>query len=399
MLTALVRGGGSKPSQDAVKAAAAEALWALTDGHAENKAAASGSISVLVALLAGGSSRAQQHAANALASLGRGNQNNQASIASKLVEILLSEDGSSAPEATPAAATAVATAAKGSDDGSRVSRVSGEWSQHHDDDAARKAAAKRRRSRNPKSTRTQQFAISVLWRLLEENAANQRTIANASHPSHLIRLLKGSFSEGSNYALWALSLSIDEGNQSTVLQEGGVAPIVCALEGAGHDVATDGDSPAEALRGDARSSTEKALRPGEDIEAQPRSNEAVPPLPSSSDEASVQLHAAAALALLARGSTPAQKAIAEAGGIAPLVRIVASRRLETESETEHRRAEEFRVREEAASEAAERAIREQATKLEMSIAEVSAAESGRPTTRSSVALLHVSSTCSVSPII
>ena len=51
-----------------VKEKAAQAVWALCDGHEENKrlGATAGAISVLVALLATGGDEAQMHAANAL---------------------------------------------------------------------------------------------------------------------------------------------------------------------------------------------------------------------------------------------------------------------------------------------------------------------------------------------
>ena len=71
-----------------VQAEAAGAIWVLSDDHDANKVSfgAKGGIAPMVALLASENVRAQKHAAYALASLARGNVDNQSAIASRLVE-------------------------------------------------------------------------------------------------------------------------------------------------------------------------------------------------------------------------------------------------------------------------------------------------------------------------
>jgi hypothetical protein len=132
--------------------------------------AANAGISPLVKLLAEGNERAQVHAAHALASIGLHNSDNQAHIATQLVDIL----------------------GKGASD------------------------AKSR-------------AAAALWRLVHENESSQQTIATAGSASDLIALLKEGSEDAQAYALWSLSLSITAGNQQTVLDEDGVEPLVAAL--------------------------------------------------------------------------------------------------------------------------------------------------------------------------
>ena len=82
--------GSQLTDSEAVKAEAAGAVWVLSENHPTNKEsfAAAGSISPLVNLLAAGGARAQEHAANALASLGYGNIDNQSQITALLVSLL-----------------------------------------------------------------------------------------------------------------------------------------------------------------------------------------------------------------------------------------------------------------------------------------------------------------------
>ena len=62
-----------------VRAEAAGAVYCLADGHENNKTsiASAGGIKPLISLLGSGLARAQEHAANALASLSFGNVENQ----------------------------------------------------------------------------------------------------------------------------------------------------------------------------------------------------------------------------------------------------------------------------------------------------------------------------------
>ena len=273
MLEVLLRGGNGT-GQDKVKAGAAQAIWALSDGHRDNKklCATAGAVSVLVALLASGSEHAREHAANALASLGLGIEGNQSQITAQLVDLL-----------------GAGLDRKGSGEDKEESRQDMEA----------------RRVRQRAQAKTQKSAASVLWRLLDENPDSHHAIARAGKTSDLITLLKGASDDASRYALWSLSLSIDENNQATVLQEGGVAPLVAALVGA-----TPPPAAAAAPSSSAQSSSLGMRSSDRDID------DAVADI--------VQRHAAAALALLAHGSDNAQRAIADAAGIAPLIQIVAS---------------------------------------------------------------------------
>ena len=220
---------GSEP----VKAEAAGAIWVMSQGHPSNKVAfaEAGSTKPLVQLLATGNGRAQEHAAHALASLGFDNEPNQREITEQLVLLL----GNGAT------------------------------------DAKSRAAAS-------------------LWRLVQENPSSQRTIAMAGSASDLIKLLKEGTREAKAYALWSLSLSINEDNQATLLEEDGVQPLVDALK----------DEPANAKD------------------------------QSAADKSKLtRQQAAAAISLLALNNTKAQEAIAAAGGIPPLIRIMEPTRADT----------------------------------------------------------------------
>ena len=180
----------------------------------ENKVAIAGAggISPTVSLLATGGPRAQEHAAHALASLGLDNIDNQRQISTLLVGLL----GSGMPEAKSNAATS-------------------------------------------------------LWRLVRENAGSRDEVAKAGPTSDLIALLKEGTKEAKAYALWSLSLSINEHNQKTILDEDGVEPLVKGLK-----------SPVQITR----------------------------------------QQAAAAIAALVLNNTKAQTAIAAKGGIAPLIKLI-----------------------------------------------------------------------------
>ena len=132
-LVVQVRGGISGQGTDHVKAEAAGAIWVLSQDHIQNKIsiAGAGGISPIINLLATGSTRGQAHAANALASLGYQNIENQCQIATLLVGLL----GAGSPEAKSNAAAS-------------------------------------------------------LWRLVEENPSSQDWVAKAGPTSDLISLLK-----------------------------------------------------------------------------------------------------------------------------------------------------------------------------------------------------------------
>ena len=230
-LVALIRTGTPE-----VKAEVAGAIWSLADQQMPNKVAiaSAGGVAPLIMLLATGGARGQQLATRALLALGKENVDNQAQVTSLLVALL----GAGALEVMSAAAT-------------------------------------------------------CLWQLVMENPSSQTQIARAGAAADLITLLKRGAAEAKDYALWSLSLSIDTSNQTIILAEGGVPPLITALRSA---------------------------------------------------SGVVREQASAALYRLASGCTAAQKDIASAGGIAPLIAIVDARstpRTAQDSEGEGEGAREY----------------------------------------------------------
>lgn len=225
----------ARPDTDDVKAEAAGAAWVLSQDHSKNKVsfATNHGIAPIVQLLAMGNERAQMHAAHALASLGLDDEKNQGQIASLLVGVL----GSGSLESKSRAANA-------------------------------------------------------LWRLVQENPTSQQTIATAGTASELIALLKEGADDAQAYALWSLSLSIDENSQKTLLEEDGVQPLVAALKATKSKTAT---APAEVTR----------------------------------------QQAAAAISLLAHNNGKSQQVIAQAGGIEPLIQILLPDRADSIESREH----------------------------------------------------------------
>ena len=150
----------------------AGAIWVLSDHHDKNKQAVAdaGGIQPTVMILAGGTARAQEHAAYALASLGAGNVTNQRQITTLLVGCLSS--------------------------GSAMAKAN---------------------------------ATALLEKLVQENPTSQQEIAMAGPLLDLIGLLKDGSDGAKRFALWSLSLSISPDNQKTLLEEGVIDPIVAAL--------------------------------------------------------------------------------------------------------------------------------------------------------------------------
>ena len=109
--------------------------------------------------------------------------------------------------------------------------------------------------------------------MVHENPEQQREIAAAGfvNPADLVHLLREGVPAAKEFALWSISLATDETNQRTIMEEGGIRPLVAALR-----------APAVEQRE----------------------------------------HAAAALARLATGCSETQLAIAREGGVAPLIALL-----------------------------------------------------------------------------
>ena len=157
-----------------VKAEVAGALWSLSaDAEIKVDIAAAGTISPLVQLFGTGDARARELSAGALASLGLNNSKNQVQITQMLIELLISGQ----PEA-------------------------------------------------------QERAVRALRALVDENPSAHEDIAKAGNPSALVELLKNGIPEAKDYSLWSLSLSISTESQGTVLEAGGVQPLIDQLSDA-----------------------------------------------------------------------------------------------------------------------------------------------------------------------
>ncbi|KOO31373.1 vacuolar protein [Chrysochromulina tobinii] len=292
-----------------VKAECAGAIWVLADHHADNRVsfAQQGAVASLVALLAQGSQRAQEHAANALASLSLDNVENLKQVTTLLVNLLGSGDLSA-----------------------------------------------------------KSIAAATLWRLVGENPSVQKSIASAGSATDLVTLLKAGSKGARDYALWSLSLSINEMNQSIVLAEGGVTPLIRMLtddaiktrEEAAAALALLAYQNAETQSAIARSGGVEPLvamlDPGSSSPtAQEQAAAAIAELALLKDVAATIVRqgsivplvalvragremgkrfAAAALARLARNQESTQAEIANAGAIAPLVGLLAGDKGETAQE-------------------------------------------------------------------
>ena len=241
-----------------VKAEVAGAIWVLSDLHSANKVsfASAGAVKPLVMLLDGSAGeRGETHAINALASLAFENDDNLTQVTQLLVGLL-----------------------------------------GHGDLHAKSTAA------------------SSLWRLVQENPTSTHSIASAGNASDVVTLLKSGTDDARAYALWALSLAIDEANQETVLEEGGVKPLVRFLVNKGQTERTRG---AAALARLARNNKNTQLA----ITKAGAISHLISMLDAETNEAEAQEWAAATLAQLAN-LNKSRNNIVGGGGIIPLVALL-----------------------------------------------------------------------------
>ena len=251
-----------------VEAEAAGALWALTECNATNKAsvASSGAIVALCELLDAKSERAQTLAAKALSALALGNEPNQLAAVSLLVAGLVR----SAERAADA---------------------------DHDD--------------------LRERLIKTLWRLVRDNGEMQLNIARAGGADHLVQLLRDQTDSVSTFALWALSLALDESFCAVVTERDGITPLVRTLA-----------SPSlEAIEQATAALAKLSLHGGDIMRYSIAAAGGIAPLIALLDgrevnsSAKAQQDAAAALAELAL--LPRNKvSIEQNGGIAPLCELL-----------------------------------------------------------------------------
>jgi vacuolar protein 8 len=251
LLVSLIR-STSTPS---VEAEVSRALGALAEGHRTNQTtiASAGAAGVLVGLLGSRSEISANLASNALAAIGLDNAESQREIAKLLVSMLTT---------------------------------------------ARRQA-------------TQERAAASLWRLVRENPWDQLAIASAGGAHSLVKLLREGPPGGKSFALWSLSLCIDEQNLKAVVDAGAIEPLVEALKSEDISIA---EQAAAALNKLASPETAITI-----VQAG-----AIAPLVLLLDDDKsdvVRQHSAGALSALA--ALPAHRiAIDRAGGISPLVSLL-----------------------------------------------------------------------------
>ena len=184
-------------------------------------------------------------------------------------------------------------------------------------------------------------AAAALWRLARENPEHAHTIASAGDASELVGLLRRGSEGAQAYALWALSLCIDAGNASTILEADGVGTLVAKL--------TCSEATARA-----QSAAAIARLSGESTAAQQAiaAEGGISPLISILDGTSATTsmaskhHAAAALAALANVAANSDM-ILEYGAIPPLVNLLSEGRMERGREPTLRASSRARGRERA----------------------------------------------------
>ena len=239
-----------------VEAAATGALWALSVGNATNQGsvASAGAVSLLVSMLGSRSGEAANLAGNALSSIGLDNPAGLREISKMLVELMITA---------------------------------------------------RRES-------TQERAAATLWRLVRQNLSQQLEIAKAGGAQPLVRLLRDGPPGGRSFALWSLSLCIDDSNRAMVVESGAIQPLVDDLSSSDIAVAEQAAGALNKLAN--RHTIEMIANAG-----------AVSPLVALLDRsgecAEIRQHAAGALSALAM--IPSLRvAIERAGGISPLVALL-----------------------------------------------------------------------------
>lgn len=249
-----------------VEAEVSGAMWALSKDHEDNKVAipAAGAIPELVAQLtsttqrAGAQTveRAHTNAAHAISSLSLVNEPNQAEATALLVALL-------------------------------------------EDDSP--------------GTQSRDRAAELLWRMVEENPGYEYRIARAGDLEQLVRLLHSTLPRAKAYALWSLSLSIDQDNQKIVADAGGIEPLVGMLSAADNQVKEQA-SCALHLLAQNNATTQQSIADHGSIDPLIR-------LLRGDGETRSQEYGAAALAQLA-SITSNKRAIDLAGGIQPLVTLL-----------------------------------------------------------------------------
>ena len=168
---------------------------------------------------------------------------------------------------------------------------------------------------------TQKRAAKALWRIVKENPDDAAHIAKAGGAEQLVRLLREGSAGAKKYSLWSLSLSIDKSMQgepprsiqTIVMETGGVTPLVTSLCSDNRTVTMQAAAALARLALDNKNAQVEIARSG-----------GISPLVTLLDRfesEGTQEHAAAALAELALIPLT-KRAIDQAGGISPLVSLL-----------------------------------------------------------------------------
>ena len=286
LISQISAGAGVQSSIKAQELAAAvlSKLSGDSDSNVSQIASASG-IKPLIRLLSSPSGQAQAHAAAVLADLTRSSTQNQNDVAHEggiepLVKLL--STGWS-PEAKAEAAGALWSLSSGDDDTKAAVAEAG---------AIPPLVALLAEIGSPRLK-----AAGALGSLADGSLAYQAAIANANGIVPLVRMLGDGvgFREGDSAAEAAARQRRDSMAEAAATAAASVAPAPATDEAAGSGVQVDSNAPASA----------------------PASASTLP-----AGVGAVELHSAQALAKLARGHADNQKAIADAGAIAPLVLLL-----------------------------------------------------------------------------
>ena len=154
--------------------------------------------------------------------------------------------------------------------------------------------------------------------LSQRTPSSQEKIAKAGPTSDLIALLKEGTDEAKEYALWSLSLSINEGNQSVLLDEQGIEPLVTALNSTNIKTRQQAAAALAALAHDNEKAQTMVAKAGSIVPLIQ-----IVKIITNNDQSAIAAreYAAAALAQLAYVSENRDEVV-DAGGIEPLVKLL-----------------------------------------------------------------------------
>ena len=326
---------------DAVRAEAAGAVWALTEGHAANKVsfAAAGTVSLLVSLLEAGSARAQKHAAHALVSLAYENVANQGAITTQLVELLMRSPHDAQARAAavlrreleenPSSAHLIASSGRTQDLIELLKGTSSEaskyslWALSLSIDSSNQAVVLSQGGVTPLVA----AMVGALRGADVGGAGGSLAVPQAAHrapsPDKAARPTAHAVTAAAAAATaaTAATAAAAAATAATAATAAGTSAAHASAAGVPTAAAPDATAVAGAASSSASAAAVGAPKTAEEAAAVVAAAAATRVQLQSEEDGKTVQQAAAALALLANGSKEAQKAIAAAGGIEPLIEI------------------------------------------------------------------------------